>query len=157
MQSCPQHQSLLLQSKKSTMAKGSQSSPRSNGCGEDSSTGRRDGSEKSIPWLEKPSKGSIPSTRKLGFDEQNGAGEKDPEALCKDSGQVRLEELGYKQELQREFGLLTSLAVGCSVMSFLLGITGESPISLRTSSDFTRVGCQMLALCEHFVEDAPRE
>ncbi|CAL8465981.1 g5517 [Coccomyxa elongata] len=128
--------------KNSNMAKGLQSSPSSNGCSEDSSTGRRGGSQKSTPWLEKPSKGSIPSTSSLGFDEQNGTGKKDPEALCKDSGQVRLEELGYKQELQREFGLLTSVAVGCSVMSFLLGITGAIPIAYTNgvSSSFSLAG-----------------
>ncbi|BDA48244.1 Amino-acid permease BAT1 homolog [Coccomyxa sp. Obi] len=107
------------------MAKGLQSTPSNNCCTEDGSTGSKGGSQKSIPWIEKPSKGSSRSISSSEPEKQSCAGKKDPEALCKDSGQARLEELGYKQELRREFGLLTSVAVGCSVMSFLLGITAE--------------------------------
>ena len=109
------------------MEKGLHSSASSNGCSDDNNTGRRDGSQKGTPTVEQSGTGSIPSTSSLAPGKNNCGGRKDPEALWKDSGQVRLEELGYKQELQREFGLLTSVAVGCSVMSFLLGVTGESP------------------------------
>lgn len=42
-----------------------------------------------------------------------------------DSGQRRLEELGYKQELQREFGILSSTCSGFASTSFLLTITGK--------------------------------
>ncbi len=41
-----------------------------------------------------------------------------------DSGQRRLEELGYKQELRREFGILSSTCAGFASTSFLLTITG---------------------------------
>ncbi|KAK9908831.1 hypothetical protein WJX75_003486 [Coccomyxa subellipsoidea] len=56
-------------------------------------------------------------------------GDSDYEAVTKDSGQLRLQELGYRQELRREFGLLSSTAAGFAVMSYLLGITGGLPIS----------------------------
>ncbi|EIE25066.1 putative GABA-specific permease [Coccomyxa subellipsoidea C-169] len=46
-----------------------------------------------------------------------------------DSGQRRLEELGYKQELRREFGILSSTCAGFASTSFLLTITGLMPIA----------------------------
>lgn len=42
-----------------------------------------------------------------------------------DSGQLRLEELGYKQELSRRFGVLSSSCACFSLMSFMTGISGK--------------------------------
>ena len=56
-------------------------------------------------------------------------GDSDYETVTKDSGQLRLQELGYRQELRREFGLLSSTAAGFAVMSYLLGITSAHATS----------------------------
>jgi hypothetical protein len=48
----------------------------------------------------------------------------DPEGAPKDSGQVRLEELGYKQELSRRLGLLSSVASSFATIAYMMGITG---------------------------------
>ena len=133
-----------LQRKKANMAKGTNSSSSDCSCSRDSSTQRSGETQKIAPWIEKPSTGSNSTTNSLGPHKHDCAGTIDPEALCKDSGQVRLEELGYKQELRREFGLLTSVAVGCSVMSFLLGITGESQACAPLRSiHIHHFGCQI--------------
>ena len=41
-----------------------------------------------------------------------------------DSGEARIRQLGYKQELQRNFGLLSNAALGFTVVSIITGITG---------------------------------
>jgi hypothetical protein len=41
-----------------------------------------------------------------------------------DSGEQRLKALGYKQELRRDFTLLSNTAISFSIISTLLGITG---------------------------------
>lgn len=41
-----------------------------------------------------------------------------------DSGELRLEMLGYQQELRRDFGLFTSLCSSVSLMAFSSGLTG---------------------------------
>ena len=42
-----------------------------------------------------------------------------------DSGEARLRELGYKQELRREWGLLSSFSGSLALMAFTTGITGD--------------------------------
>ncbi len=49
------------------------------------------------------------------------------QAIPSDSGQARLEQLGYRQELDRKFGRFSSFAASFSLCSFMLGITGRSP------------------------------
>jgi hypothetical protein len=41
-----------------------------------------------------------------------------------DSGQNRLAALGYRQELQRTFGILTSAASAYAVNSYMMSLTG---------------------------------
>ena len=43
-----------------------------------------------------------------------------------DSGEARLKALGYKQELKRDFTLASNTAISFSIISILLGITGDS-------------------------------
>ena len=43
-----------------------------------------------------------------------------------DSGEARLKALGYKQELKRDFTLVSNTAISFSIISTLLGITGDS-------------------------------
>ena len=49
----------------------------------------------------------------------------DPESQEKDSGQARLEALGYQQLLSRRFGLLSSAASSFAVTSYMMSLTGE--------------------------------
>ena len=42
-----------------------------------------------------------------------------------DSGEARLKALGYKQELKRDFTLVSNAAISFSIISTLLGITGD--------------------------------
>jgi hypothetical protein len=42
-----------------------------------------------------------------------------------DSGEARLKALGYKQELKRDFTLVSNTAISFSIISTLLGITGD--------------------------------
>ena len=44
--------------------------------------------------------------------------------ICLDSGEARLRELGYKQELSREWGLMASFSGSLGLMVFLSGIAG---------------------------------
>lgn len=44
-----------------------------------------------------------------------------------DSGQARLEQLGYSQELDRKFGMLSSFSASFSLCSFMFGIVGKHP------------------------------
>ncbi len=48
-----------------------------------------------------------------------------------DSGEARIRQLGYKQELQRNFTLLSNAALGFTVVSIVTGITGETWCSLH--------------------------
>lgn len=41
-----------------------------------------------------------------------------------DSGEERLKALGYKQELRRDFTLVSNTAISFSIISTLLGVTG---------------------------------
>ena len=41
-----------------------------------------------------------------------------------DSGQARLEALGYKQQLRRSFGFRSSFGASLTLMSCIMGITG---------------------------------
>ena len=43
-----------------------------------------------------------------------------------DSGEARLRELGYKQELRREWGPLASFSGSLGFMAFTTGITGAT-------------------------------
>ncbi len=53
----------------------------------------------------------------------------DPEGAAKDSGQIRLEELEYKQELSRRLGLVSSVASSFATIAYMMGITGQrSPL-----------------------------
>lgn len=55
-----------------------------------------------------------------------------------DSGEERLKALGYKQELRRDFTLVSNTAISFSIISTLLGITGEHMlISLLVRSIFS--------------------
>ncbi len=51
----------------------------------------------------------------------------DPEqpSAAMDSGQVRLEALGYRQELHRKFSMYTSFATSLVLMANTSGITGK--------------------------------
>lgn len=54
-----------------------------------------------------------------------------------DSGEERLKALGYKQELRRDFTLVSNTAISFSIISTLLGITGEHTLTslhLRNAS-----------------------
>lgn len=42
-----------------------------------------------------------------------------------DSGEIRLRQLGYKQELRRNFTLLSNASIGFTAISILTGITGK--------------------------------
>jgi hypothetical protein len=43
-----------------------------------------------------------------------------------DSGELRLQTLGYKQELRREFSLFSSISCSIALMAFSSGLTGLS-------------------------------
>lgn len=58
-----------------------------------------------------------------------------------DSGEARLRELGYKQELRREWGLLSSFSGSLGFMAFTTGITGETPSLLIHGSRLVRQAC----------------
>ena len=53
-----------------------------------------------------------------------------------DSGEARLKALGYKQELKRDFTLVSNTAISFSIISTLLGITGfrKAPLPTHESS-----------------------
>lgn len=74
------------------------------------------------------------------MDNMEGSGPEDPQGAAKDTGQARLEELGYKQELNRRLGLVSSVASSFATMAFMMGITGQrnsvrcSPSSARSST-----------------------
>lgn len=42
-----------------------------------------------------------------------------------DSGEIRIRQLGYKQELRRNFTLVSNASLGFTAISILTGITGE--------------------------------
>ena len=42
-----------------------------------------------------------------------------------DSGEIRIRQLGYKQELRRNFTLVSNASIGFTAISILTGITGE--------------------------------
>jgi hypothetical protein len=44
-----------------------------------------------------------------------------------DSGEARIRELGYKQELVRNFTLISNASIGFTAISILTGITGQAP------------------------------
>ncbi|EIE25067.1 amino acid transporter [Coccomyxa subellipsoidea C-169] len=54
----------------------------------------------------------------------------DPEGAAKDSGQIRLEELGYKQELSRRLGLISSVASSFATIAYMMGITGQRSLPI---------------------------
>lgn len=56
---------------------------------------------------------------------------------CVDSGEARIRQLGYKQELRRNFGLLSNASIGFTAISILTGITGQFS-SLGTISVLSR-------------------
>jgi hypothetical protein len=43
-----------------------------------------------------------------------------------DSGEIRIRQLGYKQELRRNFTLVSNASIGFTAISILTGITGNS-------------------------------
>ena len=45
-----------------------------------------------------------------------------------DSGEARLRELGYKQELRREWGFIASFSGSLGFMAFTTGITGAASL-----------------------------
>ena len=45
--------------------------------------------------------------------------------LASDSGERRIRELGYRQELRRNFTLLSNASIGFTAISILTGITGK--------------------------------
>ena len=54
-----------------------------------------------------------------------------------DSGEARLKALGYKQELKRDFTLVSNTAISFSIISTLLGITGICrPLSAIHAASF---------------------
>ena len=57
-----------------------------------------------------------------------------------DSGEERLKALGYKQELRRDFTLVSNTAISFSIISTLLGITGKHTLTcLDLRSNFVQV------------------
>lgn len=42
-----------------------------------------------------------------------------------DSGEIRIRQLGYKQELRRNFTLISNASIGFTAISILTGITGK--------------------------------
>ena len=58
--------------------------------------------------------------------EDAGDQEKGQKKANLDSGEARLHALGYKQELRREFGLLSSTCSSLAFMAFSSGITCEA-------------------------------
>jgi len=54
----------------------------------------------------------------------------DQEGVALDSGQARLEALGYKQELSRRLGLCSSVASSFATMAYMMGITGMARAGL---------------------------
>lgn len=50
---------------------------------------------------------------------------------CIDSGEARIRQLGYKQELARNFGLLSNASIGFTAISILTGITGAPAVQPR--------------------------
>ena len=69
--------------------------------------------------------------KKIRSEELRGSMAIDPEGAAKDSGQIRLEELGYKQELSRRLGLISSVASSFATIAYMMGITGQrSPLRL---------------------------
>ena len=49
-----------------------------------------------------------------------------PALVSVDSGEQRLQALGYKQALRRKFTLVSNTAISLSIISTLLGITGKA-------------------------------
>ncbi len=45
-----------------------------------------------------------------------------------DSGEMRIRQLGYKQELRRNFTVLSNASIGFTAISVLTGITGKLPL-----------------------------
>ena len=74
------------------------------------------------PHIKDPSQGDGPL-----WGSRNGSA-KDPEraVMPLDSGEARLHSLGYKQELKREFGFLTSTCASLGLMAFSSGLTGAT-------------------------------
>ena len=64
-----------------------------------------------------------------------------------DTGEARLKALGYKQELKRDFTLVSNTAISFSIISTLLGITGicRSPSATHAASS-----CQSSDSSSHF-------
>jgi amino acid transporter len=56
-----------------------------------------------------------------------------------DSGQVRLKELGYKQELKRDLSVFSNFAISFSIISVLTGITTTYNTGLRFGGTVTLV------------------
>ena len=56
-----------------------------------------------------------------------------------DSGEIRIRQLGYKQELRRNFTLVSNASIGFTAISILTGITGESHPLPATSGDRSHV------------------
>lgn len=55
-----------------------------------------------------------------------------------DTGELRIRQLGYKQELRRNFTVLSNASIGFTVISVLTGITGKPP---------PQTGCSLMYLC----------
>lgn len=49
-----------------------------------------------------------------------------------DSGEIRIRQLGYKQELRRNFTLVSNASIGFTAISILTGITGKSACPTRS-------------------------
>ncbi|CAL5228608.1 g11771 [Coccomyxa viridis] len=62
-----------------------------------------------------------------------------------DSGEARLKALGYKQELKRDFTLVSNAAISFSIISTLLGITGSLPVAYNNGGAPTAVWGWILA------------
>lgn len=58
-----------------------------------------------------------------------------------DSGQARLEQMGYKQELDRKFDMFSSFSASFSLMSFMMGVTGERPSQAPFFLSVTHICC----------------
>ncbi|KAK9918140.1 hypothetical protein WJX75_001594 [Coccomyxa subellipsoidea] len=56
-----------------------------------------------------------------------------------DSGEERLKALGYKQELRRDFTLVSNTAISFSIISTLLGVTGSLPLAYNNGGAPTAI------------------
>lgn len=134
------------------------------GCKEEENRGKKKGKKEKQPnilflFLLSIVKSTVPVSQKMGLPShtvENGS-------VLVDSGQSRLRELGYKQELKRDLSVFSNFAFSFSIISVLTGITTlyntgltfGGPISLVygwfIAGGFTMfVGLSMAEICSSY-------